>query len=442
MTDVILSFDTEDFTSNEAADAIYREAEILREEGVKGCFCVVGLLAKQLENWGRTDVLEALKHHEIASHSYGHTLHPTINEYTDIEDFETAKAEVLRQETEAVQMIRHATGVEKMYAACPPGNQKSYVAMYAYADMGFPVYADTYCDTVDGQGVYYCNIFNVSYTYGMERTFLTCGEAEIRELLDELSKHNRVILYTHPNICMFEEFWDAKNYCKQNLHEFGQWESCTPRPKEVTDKFYENLRTVVRLLKEDKRFRITNYSELAGELAREPERVVTQSDIPGLYEAISENFYPVTKPCSLSISDMFLACRDLLMGKTEHVCGKVYGFLDTPYAITEAVTLSADDIKKSAKNIDVSGFLPTEIKVGETVIGPADWLFGAMAVLCGEETVTLQPGEQLPSLDALPMTRDCSFKGQWMQSDEFEDQYLSHRLRLQAWTMRFLKKPN
>ena len=117
MTDIILSFDTEDFTSNEAADAIYREAEILREEGVKGCFCLVGLLAKQLENWGRTDVLEALKHHEVASHSYGHTLHPTINEYTDIEDFEEAKKEVIRQETKAVQMICHATGVEKMYAA-------------------------------------------------------------------------------------------------------------------------------------------------------------------------------------------------------------------------------------------------------------------------------------------------------------------------------------
>lgn len=440
MTDVILSFDTEDFTSNEAADAIYREAEILREEGVKGNFCLVGLLAKQLENWGRTDVLEALKHHHVELHTYGHTLHPTLNEYTDIDDFETAKAEVLRQETEALNLIRHATGLKKMYAACPPGNQKSYVAMYAYADMGIPVYADTYCDTVDGQGVYYCNIFNVSYTYGMERTFLTCGEAEIRELLDELSQNNRVILYTHPNICMFEEFWDAKNYCKKNLHEFGQWERCTPRPKEVTEKFYENLRTVVRLLKEDKRFRITSYEELAGELKQEGKRVVTLADVPALYKSISETFYPVTEPCSLCISDMFLACRNFLLGKEEHVCDKVYGFLDTPYAISESVTLSADDIKESAKNMEVSGFLPTEIKVGDVLIGPADWLRGAMMVLCGEKSVTLKPGEQLPSLDALPLTRDCAMKGQWMQSDDFEDKYLSHRLRMQAWTMRFLKK--
>ena len=48
-TKVIFSFDTEDFTSNESANAIYTEAEILREEGVRGCFCLVGLLAQQLE---------------------------------------------------------------------------------------------------------------------------------------------------------------------------------------------------------------------------------------------------------------------------------------------------------------------------------------------------------------------------------------------------------
>lgn len=442
MTDIILSFDTEDFTSNEVADAIYQQAEILREAGVKGCFFVVGLLAKQLENWGRTDVLEALKHHEVASHSYGHTMHPTINEYTDIEDFEEAKREVLRQETEAVQMIQHAFDVDEIYAACPPGNQKSYVAMYTYAEMGFPIYADTYCDTVDGQGVYYCNIFHTLYTYAMEQLFFTCGEAEIRELLDEMAKNQRAIIYTHPNICMFEEFWDVVNYYKKNHYEFGKWQPCTRRPKEVTEKFYENLRTLVRLLKEDKRFRLTTYKELAEELAQEQQHVVTMTEVPSLYKAISEKFFPVTKPYSLSISDMFLASRDLLLGKTEHVCGKVYGFLDTPYAVTEPVSLTAKEIKESAKHIDVSGFLPTEIQVGAVTIGPADWLLAALAVLCGEEQVTVTPKEQMPSLDVLPMVRDCTFKNQWMQSDEFEDKYLSHRLRLQVWTMRFLKEPN
>ena len=102
MTDIIFSFDTEDFTSSKAADGILYEANLFREEGVKGCFCVVGLLAKHLSDWGRQDVIEALSHHEIGTHTYGHTLHPMINEYTDLENFDEAEGELIRQESEGV----------------------------------------------------------------------------------------------------------------------------------------------------------------------------------------------------------------------------------------------------------------------------------------------------------------------------------------------------
>lgn len=44
----------------------------------------------------------------------------------------------------------------------------------------------------------------------------------------------------------------------------------------------------------------------------------------------------------------------------------------------------------------------------------------------------------MPDLDVMPWLKTVNFKGGWMQSDEFEDKYLSDRLRLQAWTMRFI----
>lgn len=438
MTDIIFSFDTEDFTSSVAADAIIREAEILNEEGIRGCFCMVGLLAKQLENWGRTDVIEALKLHEISSHSYGHSLHPTINEYTDIYDFEEAKNLVIKQETEAIDMIKHATGIEKIYAACPPGNQKSYVAMYAYSDMGIPIYTDTYCDTDDGQGVYYCNIYNVLYTYCMEQSFFTCDEEHLKNLADEFAKNNRVVIYTHPNFSMFSEFWDRLNYDGSNINEFGNWKECKRRPVEESEKFYNNLKKMIRILKNDKRFRITTYGELAKELSLEPERKITLDTIPELYKQIKSKFFPVISPNSFSMSDMFLACRDLLCGKKEHLCSKVYGFLEEPYAINEQITLSADSIRESARKMSFETFLPTKIDVDGTIIGPADWLRAAMAVLCGETNVIVAPGESMPSLDVLPQVRDCSMKG-WIQRRDFEDKYLSKRLKLQSWTMRFSK---
>lgn len=439
MTDIIFSFDTEDFTSNTAADAILTEAEILRRHNVKGCFCLVGLLAKQLKAWGRDDVLAALKHHEIESHTYGHTLHPMINEYTDIEDFEAAKAEVIRQETEALRLIKEATGTERVFAAVPPGNQKCYAAMYAYSEMGIPIYADTFCDPEDGSGSTYCNIFHIEYAFCMESKFFTGGEAELREVLDSLAKRKRAVIYTHPNVSLFDEWWDIVNYDKENLRPFGDWKPCHRRPAEQSEKFYANLDLLLTLIENDDRFRIVTYSDIAKELESEGERVLTTADLPGIRKSLRNDLYPLKVPFSLSLSDIFETCVDLLNGNENHVCGRVYGFLSAPFSAGETLTLTADEIRKSAAGIKTGDFLPEKITVGGKEIGPADWLLAALDILCGESEAVVVPRSQLPSLDALPQVRDCSFKGTWRHSDSFEDNYLSDRLRLQSWTMRFYK---
>ena len=436
MTDIIFSFDTEDFTSNRAADAIYREAKILEEEGVRGCFCLVGLLADQLVNWGRDDVLEALSHHEINSHTYGHTLHPMINEYTDIEDGNEAIDRVIKEEGKAVEMIKKATGVDEIYAAVPPGNQKSYAAMYGYHKMGIPIYADTFCDTVDGEGTYYCNIYHLAYYEAME-CFFDGDEKDIATLVERVAKRKRAVVYTHPNSAVSIGCWDILNYDKENLVPFGDFLQCPEQPKERTEKFYNNIRTFVRMIKADPRFRIVTYAQITDELKKEGERVVKIEDVAEISRKLNESFENIRTPVSLSISDIMLACRDLLLGKKEHKCGDVYGFLSTPYAISEKVTLLAEDIISSAKEIKNGEFLPTEITVGDTKIGPADWLFAALDVLQGAKEVTIGPRAQLPSLDIIPETRDAYFKGTWRHSDSFEDKYLSDRLRLQAWTLRF-----
>lgn len=437
MTDIIFSFDTEDFTSSKAADGILYEANLFREEGVTGCFCVVGLLAKHLKEWGRTDVIEALSHHEIGTHTYGHTLHPMINEYTDIEDFEKAQAELIRQETLGIEYIKNTLGVDKVWAACPPGNQKSYVAMYGYHKMGIPIYADTFCDTEKGTGAYYCNIFHAYYAFGIEWFLRDATEEQIKEKLNELAQRERAVIYTHPNMIIKEEFWDALNYHKENLVPFGNWIEAKDLPQEITDTVLKNMRLLIRLIKNDPRFRIITYSQLANELKNDGERIVTKEHVKEIYTHLQKGLFPMQKPYSLSLADMTLACRDLLQGKKEHLCGDVYGFLSKPYEITEEFTLSKDDIISACEQIKDGEFLPEKIKVGKDYIGPADWLYGALEVLLGSKSVTVKPKPQLPSLDCMPEVRDSAFKGTWQHSDSFEDKYLSDRLRYQSWTMRF-----
>ncbi len=437
MTDIIFSFDTEDFTSSRAADGILYEANLFREEGVKGCFCVVGLLAKHLKEWGREDVIEALSHHEIGTHTYGHTLHPMINEYTDIEDFYAAQKELIRQESLGVEYIKENLGVDRVWAACPPGNQKSYVAMYGYHKMGIPIYADTFCDTEYGTGAYYCNIFHANYTFGIEWFLRDNGEEGIKKVLDELAKRERAVIYTHPNMIIKSDFWDAVNYHKENLVPFGQWIEPEDLPEEITQTVLKNMRTLVRMVKNDPRFRIITYSQLAAEIASEGERVVKREHLASVYASLKEAIFPVQSPMSLSLADMMLACRDLLMGKEEHLCGDVYGFLEKPYEIESSITVTKEEIISACDYIKDGEFLPAQIKAGDKYIGPTDWLMAALEVLLGKDTVVVEPKPQLPCLDCMPEVRDSDFKGTWQHSDSFEDNYLSDRLRYQSYTMRF-----
>lgn len=438
MTEIIFSFDTEDFTSSRAADGILYEANLFREEGVKGCFCVVGLLAKHLKEWGRTDVIEALSHHELGTHTYGHTLHPMINEYTDIDDFYEAQDEVIRQETLAIEYIKDTFGVDRVWAACPPGNQKSYVAMYAYHKMGIPIYADTFCDTEGGTGAYYCNIFHANYTFGIEWFLRDATEDDIKRVLDDLAKRERAVIYTHPNMIIKNDFWDQLNYHKENLVPFGEWIEAEDLPEEITRRVLDNMRVLIRLIKADPRFKITTYSELAKRLDAEGERIVRYEHLVEIYSQLKEGLFPIQAPLSLSLADIMLACKAFLCGENEHLCGDVYGFLSKPYEITEPLVVSAEDLLSSCDQIKEGEFLPEKIKVGDQFIGPADWLYAALEVIFGAISVEILPKSQLPCLDLMPEVRDCAFKGTWQHGDDFEDRYLSDRLRYQSWTMRFL----
>ena len=435
MTKIVIAFDTEDFTNPKAADTIYEEAKILEEAGIRGCFCTVGFLASQLTEWGRTDVIDALKKHEIDLHSLGHSVHPLINEYTDIEDFSAAKDEFLRQENYAMKLLKENLGVDKVFAAVPPGNQDSYVAMLGYAEMGIPNYSDSIC-APDGKGIFYCNAFHTSYTVAMEDFMFLRDPFRIKKELEKLAQKDIVVLYTHPHRARYSESWDILNYDKKNLHEYNDWVmSKTWRPSKTT-RFYKNLRKTLRLLKKDKRFVFRTFEDLANEYVNVPERVFSVRQVPALYKTLSEGLMPCSSP-SLSLCDMFFACAEFLQGKTIHVCERVCGPLEKPIGIDYPVVVTKKEVFESARSIDIHAPIPSRIRVGQYFIGPADWLYAAVEALYGVGKIQLQPTEQLPDLSLIPKVKNCSFKGTWRHSDTFEDKYLSDRLRYQSWTMRF-----
>jgi len=87
--------------------------------------------------------------------------------------------------------------------------------------------------------------------------------------------------------------------------------------------------------------------------------------------------------------------------------------------------------------MDLSRFLPPEVRVGGTTIGPADFLMAALDVLVtGTDKVTVCPREQLGSFKLIAPFEKYRMANTWMHTPEFKDEYLTDRLRLQLWTMR------
>lgn len=439
-TEVLFFFDTEDFTSETCADATLHLANILTEEGVIGHFAVVGLLAEQFTNWGRQDVVEALRPHIMGSHTYGHTLHPDIVEMSEGEDYEVAYKRVMEKESAAVEMIKKHLDTDEILFAAPPGDSKSYVAMYCYHELRIPFYCDTVVHDERNTLVDYCGIKQIAYTDSLENMFLYDKPREDSDILDSLAPHDRVIVYTHPNITVKKEFWDSLNYAHANLREYGDWVEAEDRsPKEI-QYLRDRFRGLIHAIKKDERFEITDLRKINERLNARPIRTIVPADLPKIRFSLNTRFYP-PEDGAYSVAEIFQACVEFINGSERFApsAHTIHGFLYVPQGITIPATVSRKDILEAARTIDLKSFIPSTITVGGQSIGPADFLFAMLEILTTDhEIVELVPREQCVMMPEFEELCDFHMDGDsWMHSYDFHDEYVSDRLRLQSWTLRY-----
>ncbi len=443
MTDIVIRFDTEDYINEIAAEGILRSAKLLESYNIRGSFVTVGMLAEALEKWGRQDVLDALKYHEIGNHSYAHSMHPTINEYTNIEDFDEALEKFLGNEKKTDKILARLTGKTNLPVAAPPGDSTSYVAHYGYSDMGYVAYSgDLIMDEKNSRPVHACNLACFKDGLGIYPTFDWLTREEVEAKINEIASGDGIcIFYHHPQRGFVDEFTDELNFNHGKNTPPDKYVPSTVKTKERSEKFYDDFKFLLDLITNHPNINIITHEEAAKKYFG-GERSITPQMLPDLKKQLEETFFPVTSPDSYCISDILLALKDFLSGKAEHKCEKVYGFLSTPYAIDTPVTVTKDELIKSTSQIG-NRFLPEKITVGNKVLGPADWLRAAMeVVISGEDQVTVNPGVWQIDLDQFPYLRDLKHnKKTWpINGEKFEDKYISERMRLQSWTFRFPKR--
>ena len=453
-TKILFSFDTEDYTCDRSNDAIRDLANLLTEEGVRGNFNIVGYLANRLVELKRTDVIEALRPHVIGSQTFYHSRHPDIAEMGDDADYSRAYARSYEDGKNTVDALERLFGKGCCVFWCPPGDSVSPVAMDAYVDLGVVISGG--CGmTEDGKtscyseslirpgskvgGLWYFNQLHIPYCTELHLESMLPRKDEVStssSRLDEIAKYDVLCLYMHPHMAVKKAHWDGPNYRGGNLVKWGEWKQVEDRDPEDTRLYYERLRAFIRALKSDPRFRITDFEALKAGIA--PRRTITAADLSAIRAALEKDFDCIRTPASWSVADVFQAVVRLLRGEKEYTPGKAYGFLARPEGVKEPVEVSAADLRAAAKAIDLTTFLPASIQVGERSIGPADFLFAALEVLTtGAEGVRLSPREQLGSFKNCPGIEKRCMAGRWVHTPEFKDAYLSERLRLQLWTLRY-----
>jgi hypothetical protein len=240
----------------------------------------------------------------------------------------------------------------------------------------------------------------------------------------------------HPHMALFKKHWDSFNFNPRDPVEWGKWRTPPKRDKTDVAIYYDRLRTLVRALVEDPRFEVTDCERLQASFAKR--KTISVEEIPAIRRSLLERLGPVES--LWCVSDVFQAAVRLLRGEKSHAPGYVYGFLEPPVGVKSAKKVKSADLKAAADKIDLSTFIPPEIDVGGTLIGPADFLFAALEFLeTGADEIKVEPRDQLGPLHQLnPSLATYNMKGGWpLYEDSFEDRYLTARLRLQLWTLRY-----
>jgi len=457
LTRMVIYSDTEDYTCDRSNDGIRDFANVLTEEGVRGCFNITGYLALRIQEFGRQDVIKALKPHCLGTQTLYHSLHPTPAEIADDPIYERAYRRALMDESKATAMVEAVFGEGRSVFTCPPGKSISTPAMEAWYDLGYTFAAGngySHCGNWGAQvarpgwevdGLWYCNLYQPPYTFlfWLEKLIMAedVSPEYIKGVLDKLANYDFAGIGFHPSLQLKQGHWDTYNYHGGNHVKWRQWKPAPDRPPEVTAGFYRNLRTFLRAVKADKRFAFTDFDEM---LKRVRPRVdMKPSDLPAVWAALEKDFNCIRTPASWSVADCFYAVVGFLRGEAAYRPTKVYGFEHRPKGVMRPTTVTRAGLAAAARKIDLTTFLPSEIEVDGQMIGPADFLFAALTALTdGSERVTVTPREQLGSFKEVP-DLEKQFLGKangnvtWgIFPDDFKDVYVSERFRLQLWTLR------
>jgi hypothetical protein len=472
---VILWFDTEDYISPADDDADKRLAEMLTARHIRATFKVVGEKARVLEKHGRTDVIEALKQHDIGFHSNFHSVHPTVSEYEAQCGLLDGIDEFVRREGPGAADVRRVFGRKSLVCYGQPGSSWAAQAIAALAKCGvendgIPCYVDS-GDHVGFGGIpFWFEGALVVYKMQANETRMDLfaagglerGEKAVGEIAQRLEKEGGglISIYYHPCEWVTSQFWDGANFRRGANPPREDWKLPTQRTAEEAEQAFTRFGAYVDFIHGLPGVKFATASELPKIY---PDRVrgekVSQKELEEIATAIAKADSPGIDDLEIggkvfSPADQFDLITQALAGRIEKhgedavVTPMMLGPDEDPpaagaahepvtWAAFTAAVLDARDF------VRVNRRIPSRVFIGAQPVSPADFLVGAGRAYLDTaqdgkfpETVTL--GNNVEVLTARRIAKDTPglFGGWIIHAANFRAPHILEIARLQAWTLK------
>lgn len=451
--DVLLWFDTEDYVLPASDDAALRLAEMLTAEGVRATFKVVGEKARTLERRGRTDVIEALKRHEIGYHSNWHSVHPTPAQYLSMLGWDEGVEEFLRREASGVEDLRRIFG-QSPGCYGQPGSSWGPQAFGALRRLGIPVYMDAGSHVnLDHKPLWYGGILTL---FRLEHTLRTGlgGDKDLEAAKAKFSEARGRILgqgggvvhvFYHPCEWVHRQFWDGVNFAGGANPPREAWKAPPQKTEEESRVAYETFHAYLRWMKAQPGVRfLTAREALAVYRDRARGRAFSDAELREIAAGVGEEIgFQRRGDCTLAPSEIFALLNARIAGMAAGLDDTPFG-PSTPVAEMHApVTTTWSQVERTAA--DVHGYLgrhgrlPPAVWLGSESVPPEAWLRALAEVLPAAlegrppATVEVKPARLATERH---VARNSPTLWGWLFPKGWNAPALMELARRQAWTIK------
>lgn len=469
--DVILWFDTEDYLLPASDDAVKRLAELLSQRNIRATFKVVGEKARVLEKRGRTDVIAALRKHEIGYHTNFHSVHPAPAEYLAECGLLDGVAEFVRREKQGAVDVRRIFGRETLTCYGQPGSSWACQAIVALPEIGVqPIYVDDGSHVgLRGKPFWYAGALN-AYDLGANVTRMELhddravepGKRQATQVAQRLGGEGGglISIYYHPCEWVHQQFWDGVNFSRGANPPREDWQLPPQRPAEQTEQAFARFEQYIDHL-QSLGVRFVTAGELPAIYAdRVRSEGLTEAELLGLAEKLSAEQatgvdYQLLSGKAVSPADQLELLAgvmgDLIDGKVVEYPRAARGVLG-PDAAPAAGGAGRQTIAWPAfrdATLDVRDYLrtqgrvPARVFIGADSVTPADFLGGLAAAYCRHHESGKLPGEEVrlgKNLAVLPerhVAKDPAGLFGWViHKPGFRPVKILEVARLQAWTIK------